>query len=179
MKEAALAVRCRDLRLILTDVDGVLTDGTLWIAPDGSERKGFHSRDGLGFHLARAGGLETGMVSGRSSDVVTRRAKELGVEIVLQGIRDKKDAVQKLLDARGLTWPNVAFIGDDLVDVGAMNAAALSAAPADAPMEVRAQAFMITEAAGGRGCFREFVEAILRARGDWDRVALEYFGAPA
>lgn len=176
MKEGALAVRCRELRLILTDVDGVLTDGVLWVAADGNEMKAFHVRDGLAFHLARAAGLEVGIVSGRTSDLVARRAGELGAAIVLQGVADKKQAVERLLEQRSLGWQNVAFIGDDLHDVGVMNAAALSAAPADAPLEVRGQAFMITEAGGGRGCFREFVEAILRARDEWDRVVAPLLG---
>jgi 3-deoxy-D-manno-octulosonate 8-phosphate phosphatase (KDO 8-P phosphatase) len=178
LKEAAVAVRSRDLRLILTDVDGVLTDGTLWFSADGAESKGFHARDGLAAKLAMAAGLELGMISGRSSDVVSRRARELGIEIVLQGIKDKKARVEQLLAERGLAWTNVAYIGDDVVDTACMNAAALSAAPADAPLDIRAQAFMITDAAGGHGAFREFVEAILRARGDWERVIAPY-GATA
>lgn len=171
MKEPALSVRTRDVRLILADVDGVLTDGRLWLTADGNEMKAFHARDGLAFELARAAGLDIGLVSGRTSDIVAQRAQDLGASVVLQGIHDKKSAVDALLHERGLTWRNVAYIGDDLVDVAVMEAAALSAAPADAPLEVRGQAFMVTEARGGHGCFREFVEAIIRARGEWEAVS--------
>jgi 3-deoxy-D-manno-octulosonate 8-phosphate phosphatase (KDO 8-P phosphatase) len=176
MKDPALAVRCARLKLILTDVDGVLTDGSLVFLPDGREMKSFHVRDGFGFVLAHRAGLRTGLVSGRSSPLVDQRATELGISFVLQGVIDKKTAVARLLAELGLEFAEIAYIGDDVPDLPVMNAAALSAAPADAPMEVRTQAFMITKAGGGRGCFREFVEAILRARGDWERVVQEFAG---
>jgi 3-deoxy-D-manno-octulosonate 8-phosphate phosphatase (KDO 8-P phosphatase) len=171
MKDEALAERCRRLRLVLTDVDGVLTDGRVWLLPGGEELKGFHSRDGLGITLARRAGLQVGFLSGRRSYAVEARARELGVTIVRQGVSDKPAELRELLASEGLTGTEVAYMGDDVIDVGVMAEVALSAAPADAPFEVRAQAFMITQARGGEGCFREFLEAILRARGDWERVA--------
>ena len=170
MKDEALAARCRRLRLILTDVDGVMTDGTILLLPDGSEARAFHVRDGLGIVLAHRAGLRTGLLSGRSSPAVARRAEELGIAVVLQGIADKASAMRELLQREGLDAHEVAYMGDDVNDLPVMTEAGLSAAPADAPLEVRAQAFMVTEAAGGRGCLREFIEAILRARGDWERV---------
>jgi 3-deoxy-D-manno-octulosonate 8-phosphate phosphatase (KDO 8-P phosphatase) len=170
MADAALAERCRGLKLLLSDVDGVMTDGTVLLLPDGREAKAFHIRDGLGIVLAHAAGLRTGVVSGRASEVVARRAGELGMAVVRQGVRDKGAVLREILAEEALEAREVAYIGDDLNDLPVMAEVGLSAAPADAPFEVRAQAFMVMSAAGGRGCLREFVEAILRARGDWERA---------
>jgi 3-deoxy-D-manno-octulosonate 8-phosphate phosphatase (KDO 8-P phosphatase) len=170
MKDEALAARCRRLRLVLTDVDGVLTDGTILLLPDGQEAKSFHIRDGLGIVLAHQAGLRTGLLSGRRSPVVERRAQELGMAVVRQGVSDKGAALREILAAEGLASHEVAYMGDDVNDLPVIGEVGLSAAPADAPLEVRAQAFMVTEARGGQGCLREFLEAILRARGDWERL---------
>jgi len=170
-KDEALAERCRALKLILADVDGVMTDGTVLLLPDGGEAKAFHTRDGLAVVLAHHVGLRTGLVSGRVSEVVARRAAELRMAVVRQGVRDKGAALREILAEQGLSAHEVAYIGDDVNDLPIMNAVALSAAPADAPLEVRSEAFMVMDAGGGRGCLREFVEAILRARGDWERAA--------
>jgi 3-deoxy-D-manno-octulosonate 8-phosphate phosphatase (KDO 8-P phosphatase) len=168
MKSDAFAERCRRLKLVLSDVDGVMTDGTMLLFPDGREAKSFHIRDGLGIVLAHRAGLRTGVLSGRRSEAVARRAAELGIGLVYQGIDDKAAAFQEILARERLEPPEVAYIGDDVSDLAVMAEAGLSAAPADAPMEVRNAAFMITTAAGGRGCLRELLEAILKARGDWD-----------
>jgi 3-deoxy-D-manno-octulosonate 8-phosphate phosphatase (KDO 8-P phosphatase) len=170
MNDRALAERCRALKLVLCDVDGVLTDGSLLLLPDGREAKAFHVRDGLAIVLAHAAGLRTGLLSGRSSDVVARRAAELEMSVVRQGVRDKRAALYEVLAEQSLTASEVAYVGDDLNDLPVMAKVGLTAAPADAPLEVRSQAFMVLDAAGGRGCLREFVEAILRARGDWERA---------
>jgi 3-deoxy-D-manno-octulosonate 8-phosphate phosphatase (KDO 8-P phosphatase) len=168
VKSEALAERCKALKLILTDVDGVLTDGTVLLMPDGREAKSFHIRDGLGIVLAQRVGLRTGILSGRRSEAVVRRAAELGMSILLQGIDDKAGAFRELLAAEKLESHEVAYMGDDVADLPVMMEAGLSGAPADAAVEVRNQAYMITTAAGGKGCLREFIEAILRARGDWE-----------
>jgi 3-deoxy-D-manno-octulosonate 8-phosphate phosphatase (KDO 8-P phosphatase) len=170
LKDEALAERCRALKLILTDVDGVMTDGTILLLPDGTEAKAFHVRDGLAIVLAHRAGLKTGILSGRESSAVALRAAELGMAVVRQGITDKAEALAEILAREGLAHHEVAYIGDDVNDLPVMQAVSLSASPADAPLEVRTQAFMVMEAAGGKGCLREFVESILRARGDWDRV---------
>jgi 3-deoxy-D-manno-octulosonate 8-phosphate phosphatase (KDO 8-P phosphatase) len=170
VKDQALAERCRALRLVLCDVDGVMTDGSVLLLPDGGEAKAFHVRDGFAVVLAHAAGLRTGLISGRSSEVVARRAIELGMAVVRQGVHDKREALGEVLAEQGLDARQVAYVGDDLNDLPVMGEVGLSAAPADAPLEVRAQAFMVLEAAGGRGCLREFVEAVLRARGDWERA---------
>jgi 3-deoxy-D-manno-octulosonate 8-phosphate phosphatase (KDO 8-P phosphatase) len=171
MKDEALRERCRALKLVLSDVDGVMTDGTVLILPDGLEAKAFHIRDGLAVVLAHQAGLRTGLLSGRESVAVARRAAELGMAVVRQGVRDKRKALAEVVAELGITPREVAYVGDDLNDLPVFAEVALSAAPADAPFDVRSQAFMALETAGGRGCFREFVEAILRARGDWERVA--------
>jgi 3-deoxy-D-manno-octulosonate 8-phosphate phosphatase (KDO 8-P phosphatase) len=170
MKDEALRRRCLGLRLLLSDVDGVMTDGSVLLAPDGTESKAFHVRDGLALVLAQRAGLRTGILSGRSSAVVARRAAELGMAVVRQGVSDKRRAFREILDEQGFEAHEAAYIGDDVNDLPVFAEAGLSAAPADAPLEVRARAFMVTSAGGGRGCVREFVEAILRARGDWDRL---------
>ena len=170
MKDEALAARCRALRLVLTDVDGVLTDGTVLLLPDGGEAKAFHIRDGLGIVLARKAGLRVGLLSGRASEAVAARGRELSLDVVRQGVADKRAALEEILRAQGLRAQEVAYMGDDLNDLGVLTEVGLSAAPADAPFEVRAQAFMVTDAGGGRGCFREFLEAILKARGQWESL---------
>jgi 3-deoxy-D-manno-octulosonate 8-phosphate phosphatase (KDO 8-P phosphatase) len=170
-KADALAERCRRLKLVLSDVDGVMTDGTVFFLPGGAEARAFHVRDGMGVVLSQLAGLRTGIVSGRSSPDIEQRARELGITLVRQGVRDKGAALGEILAAERLAAHEVAYIGDDVNDLPVMRAVGLSAAPADAPFEVRAQAEMVMQAGGGRGCLREFLEAILRARGDWDRVA--------
>jgi 3-deoxy-D-manno-octulosonate 8-phosphate phosphatase (KDO 8-P phosphatase) len=176
MKDEALAARCRALRLVVSDVDGVLTDGTVLLLPDGGEAKAFHVRDGLAVVLAHRAGLRTALLSGRSSDAVARRARELEIPVVRQGVSDKAACFAEILAAEGLRPHEAAYIGDDVNDLPAMVQAGLSAAPADAAFEVRAQAYMVTDARGGHGCFREFVEAILRARGQWESL-METIGA--
>ncbi len=171
MKDRLLAERCRALKLVLSDVDGVMTDGTVLLLPDGSDAKAFNIRDGLGIVMAHAVGLRTGLVSGRSSPSVAQRAAELGMAVVRQGVRDKGGAFHEILSEQGLQSYEVAYVGDDINDVPVLAEVGLSAAPADGAFEARAQAFMVLSAAGGRGCLREFIEAILRARGDFERAA--------
>ena len=170
MKDQQLAERCRRLKLVLSDVDGVMTDGTVLLLPDGLEAKAFNIRDGLGIVLAQRAGLKLGLISGRSAESVARRAAELRMAVVRQGVRDKGAELRSVLAELRLSPLEVAYIGDDVNDLPVITQVGLSAAPADAPFEVRNAAFMVTEAAGGRGCLREFLEAILRARGDWERV---------
>jgi 3-deoxy-D-manno-octulosonate 8-phosphate phosphatase (KDO 8-P phosphatase) len=170
MKDALLRRRCQALKLVLTDVDGVMTDGKIILLPGGAEAKSFHVRDGLGLVLARRAGLKTGLVSGRTSEEVARRAAELGMDVVRQGVADKLACFGEVLADLGLEAREVAYMGDDFNDLPLLREVGLSAAPADAPFEVRDAAFMVTEHRGGEGCVREFVEAILRARGDFERA---------
>jgi 3-deoxy-D-manno-octulosonate 8-phosphate phosphatase (KDO 8-P phosphatase) len=170
VKDEALASRCRALKLILSDVDGVMTDGRLLFLDDGTEAKSFHVRDGLAIVLAHKVGLRTGLLSGRTSSIVAARAEELGMAVVRQGATDKGTALREILARESLRPDEVAYVGDDVNDLPVLQAVALSAAPADATFEVRSQAFMVLDAPGGRGCLREFIEAILRARGEWDQA---------
>jgi 3-deoxy-D-manno-octulosonate 8-phosphate phosphatase (KDO 8-P phosphatase) len=176
MKDALLTKRCQGLKLLLTDVDGVMTDGRIILLPGGGEAKSFHVRDGLALVLARRAGLKTGLLSGRSSAEVARRAEELGMEVVRQGVSDKAACLAEVLASLRLEAREVAYMGDDFNDLPVLREVGLSAAPKDAPFEVRDAAFMVTELRGGEGCLREFVEAILRARGDFDK-ALAAIGA--
>jgi 3-deoxy-D-manno-octulosonate 8-phosphate phosphatase (KDO 8-P phosphatase) len=170
MNADAFSARSRRIRIILSDVDGVLTNGTVLLTADGRESKSFHVRDGVGVSLAHSVGLRTGLFSGRRSEVVVRRAAELGMSVVRLGVTDKLNALKDVMAKEGLTLDQVAFMGDDLLDIPVMAVVALSAAPMDAPEEVRAHAHFIAATKGGQGCMREFVEAILRARGDWERA---------
>jgi 3-deoxy-D-manno-octulosonate 8-phosphate phosphatase (KDO 8-P phosphatase) len=165
--------------MLLTDVDGVMTDGTILLLPDGREAKAFHVRDGLGIVLAQRAGLRTGILSGRTSEIVEARARELGMAVVRQGVVDRLTAFREVLAEHGLEGHEVAYIGDDVNDLHLLGEVGLSAAPADAPFEVRSQVFMVMEARGGRGCLREFIEAILRARGDWERAIAVFGPTPA
>jgi 3-deoxy-D-manno-octulosonate 8-phosphate phosphatase (KDO 8-P phosphatase) len=169
-KDEAFAARCRALRLVLMDVDGVLTDGTVLLLPDGREAKSFHIRDGLGIVLAQRAGLKMGVLSGRASESLAARAAELRLDVVRQGVSDKRKVFEEILKEHGLLPQEVAYIGDDLNDLCVLTEVGLSAAPADAPFEVRAQAFMVTDTRGGQGCVREFLEAILKARGQWESL---------
>jgi 3-deoxy-D-manno-octulosonate 8-phosphate phosphatase (KDO 8-P phosphatase) len=164
MKDQLLKERCLRLKLILSDVDGVMTDGTIFIMPGGDEARVFNVRDGYGVILAHAAGLETGIITGRASTSVTERAKALGMSVVKQGSLDKIRLFEEILAEKGLAPHEVAYIGDDYPDLPILRQVGLSAAPADAPMALREAAFMIMQNPGGRGAVREFIEAILTAR---------------
>ena len=164
MKDQRLKERCLRLKLILSDVDGVMTDGTIFIMPSGEEARVFNVRDGYGVIMAHAAGLETGIITGRSSPSVTERAKSLGMSVVKQGSLDKIRLFEEVLAEKSLAPHEVAYIGDDYPDLPILQQAGLSATPADAPLALKEAAFMIMESAGGRGAVREFIETILRAR---------------
>jgi 3-deoxy-D-manno-octulosonate 8-phosphate phosphatase (KDO 8-P phosphatase) len=166
--------RLARIRLIACDVDGTLTDGTLFYGMGEGEVKAFHAHDGLGMVLARCVGLEVAWITGRRSDIVARRAKELGVTALLQGVHDKATALRTLAQERGLTLAEVAFIGDDLNDLPALRVAAIALAPANAVAEVRLAAHVVMEKNGGHGAVREAIERILHARGEYERAVLAY-----
>ena len=165
-----LEARARNLRLLLLDVDGVLTDGTIGVSATGDEQKLFHIRDGAAIVWAQKAGIEIGLLSGRASEATTRRAAELNIGIVIQGEMDKRSAYIQLATSRGLKDDHIAYMGDDLLDLPVLKRAGLSAAPGDACGEVRAHVHYVTRAAGGHGAVREFIELILRGRGRWDAL---------
>lgn len=160
----AVEARAKALKLLLFDVDGVLTDGSVVIHGDGTESKAFFIRDGSALVRAKRQGLEIGLLSGRSSESTTRRAAELGITIVIQGENDKIAGYQRILGDTGLPDEQVAYMGDDLLDLPVLERAGLSAAPSDAIEEVRAAVNWVSVYPGGRGAVREFVDVLLRAR---------------
>ena len=170
----SIAERARRIRLLLLDVDGVLTDGSVEIDDRGSEAKRFYIRDGAALGWARREGLEIGFLSGRASGATTRRAEELGVKIVAQEGPDKRDTYRRLVETGGFADDEVAYMGDDLLDLPVLGKAGLSGAPADAAEEVRRRVHWISAYKGGRGAVREFVEVILRARHRWSDIVDEY-----
>lgn len=158
------------IRLLVLDVDGVLTDGRLVMGPEGEEYRQFFAHDGTGIRVALRAGIEVAFLSARESTVVSRRAETLGVREVLQGRRKKLDALVRLTERLGIPLSDVAYVGDDLVDIPPVSRVGLGVAVADACEDLKRAARFITEAPGGGGAIREAVEAILRARGDWDEI---------
>jgi 3-deoxy-D-manno-octulosonate 8-phosphate phosphatase (KDO 8-P phosphatase) len=162
------------IRLLLFDVDGVLTDGTVVIHTDGTESKGFHIRDGAAMVWAQRAGLQVGLLSARASGATTHRAAQLAIRLVVQGVSNKLDAYERILRDTELGTDAVAYMGDDLLDLPVLGRAGLSAAPADAAAEVRQQVDWVSAAPGGRGAARELIELVLRAQARWDSVLQEY-----
>jgi 3-deoxy-D-manno-octulosonate 8-phosphate phosphatase (KDO 8-P phosphatase) len=165
-----VAARARRVKLLVTDVDGVLTDGRMLLSERGDELKAFHARDGVAVELARRGGLRTAMVTGERATIAKTRGDKLGVDAVVLGARRKGETIAELCARFDLGPEAVAYIGDDLLDVPALQRVGLAFAVADAPAEVRAAAHAVTRAAGGQGVLRECVERILRAQRTWDTV---------
>jgi 3-deoxy-D-manno-octulosonate 8-phosphate phosphatase (KDO 8-P phosphatase) len=160
--------------MLLLDVDGVLTDGSVTLDGNGSESKTFFIRDGLAIIWAQRAGLIVGFLSGRQSEVTTRRAAELGVTLVIQGQTDKRTAYTQIIAAEQLRDEHVGYMGDDLLDLPVLARVGLSAAPADATDEVRERVHWVSGLPGGRGAAREFIERILRARGRWDAIVRSF-----
>jgi len=165
MRRPPSAKSLRALRLVIMDVDGVLTDGGLYYSESGDEGKRFDVRDGQGIVSLHAAGLSTALVTKRSSSVVTRRARELGIGEVHQGVADKRAVVEAILARHGCPPAHACYIGDDLGDLPAMRAVGCSVAVADAVDAVRRAAVWVTRRCGGQGAVREVCDAILAARG--------------
>ena len=161
------APRASSIRLLVLDVDGVLTDGGLVYGASGEEIKRFHVHDGFALVAALKAGLQVAVVSGRASAAVTRRMAELGVVEVHQGVSDKAQALDALRERLGLAPREVAVMGDDLPDLPAMGHAGLALAPANAVAEVKRAAHWVARRRGGEGAVREAVEMLLRARRSW------------
>ncbi|MBW1681134.1 MAG: HAD-IIIA family hydrolase [Deltaproteobacteria bacterium] len=154
-------------RILFLDVDGVLTDGRVYYTDEGSEIKAFHVRDGLGLKLLMRAGVAVVIVTGRDSQAVVRRARELGIEGVYQGVSDKGALCRRLLREKGLRGDEAACIGDDLPDLEIFREVGLRIAVADAAEEVRQAAHLVTERKGGHGAVREACEWLLRSTGKW------------
>jgi 3-deoxy-D-manno-octulosonate 8-phosphate phosphatase (KDO 8-P phosphatase) len=169
-----LLERARKTRLLMMDVDGVLTDGRIIQDGHGHELKVFDVKDGHGIVMAHRAMLRTALISGRESETITRRAEELGIELVFQKIWNKLEVYEKILVDTELTHDEVAYIGDDLIDIPLLRRVGLAVAVADAVDEVKAAAHLITQRPGGQGAVREVIELILRAQGQWDSLIERY-----
>ena len=172
-----MAGSINNVRLIVTDVDGVWTDGRIIYMGDQREIKEFHVRDGLAVKLAQKSGLELAVVTSRSSKALERRCHELGIREVRQGESDKLQAVNRMLHSRKLTFENLCYIGDDLPDLSVIGVAALTAAPSDAAPEVIAAVDWRLGAPGGGGAIRELVERLLKERGEWEAIVRSFHEA--
>jgi 3-deoxy-D-manno-octulosonate 8-phosphate phosphatase (KDO 8-P phosphatase) len=162
--------KAEKIKLLVLDVDGVLTDGSIVLDSEGNELKSFHVRDGHGIVMLRRGGVEVALITGRRSAAVSRRAEELGINDVYQNCFDKKTAYRELLKKYSLKDSEVAYIGDDIVDIPVMKSCGLAVAVADADEEIRTVAAMTTRNNGGRGAVREVCEVLLKARGRWRAI---------
>ena len=167
-KQAALEERMKRVRLIILDVDGVLTDGGIYMGPDGEALKRFDIKDGAGIMLWHRSGGKTAILTGRSSRIVENRAKELSISVVRQGCLDKRAVYEELKKELLLSDDEIAYIGDDFIDLPVMRVAGLPIAVADAAPEAKNAARLVTDHAGGHGAVREAVERILRAQNKWE-----------
>ena len=164
------AMRAAAIEWLLSDVDGVMTDGGLYYDRRGQVSMRFHVQDGLAFKLAQRAGIKVGAFSGRRSAALEKRAKELGFDEVIAGSRDKDADFARFLDRNGTHASRVAFVGDDLPDIVVLGRCGLSFAPANAAAEVAAIAHVVLDSRGGEGAVREVVERLLKARGDWEEI---------
>ncbi len=163
-----------DIRLLLLDVDGVMTDGGIIYDGNGLETKIFNVKDGHGIKMLQRHGIEVGIITGRISAVVDIRARDLGIELVYQGSLKKLESYRDVKKKTGFLDSQIAYVGDDVIDVPVMRRVIFAAAPADAQIEVRNAAHYVASLAGGRGAVREVCDLILKGRGLWDEIALRY-----
>lgn len=175
MKETELILEKADkIKLMVFDVDGVLTDGKLYLGENGNEYKAFNTRDGLGLVMLKNAGFHVAVITGRSSKIVSDRMEVLGISYLYQGQDNKHDALMDLLDKLELTPDEAAYLGDDLIDLPAMNRVGLSIAVEDAHPFVKESAHAITENKGGRGAAREVCEFLLQAQGKFEEILRQY-----
>lgn len=167
MKNGDPRQRAQRIRMILMDVDGTLTDGTLLLLPDGQEVKSYHVMDGLGILLAHLAGLKTGIITGKTSHPLFKRAERLKMTEVYQGILDKKKVLDKILEKHGLQADEVAYIGDDLGDLEVITETGFAGAVANAHPFIKEKSHFLCQKEGGKGAVREFIEFILTAQDKW------------
>ncbi len=166
MKKSTQSIpsKVKKIKLLLLDVDGVLTDGSIVLDNEGNELKAFHVRDGHGIKLAQRAGIVVGIITGRKSEVVNIRARELGIQEVHQGAKEKIDVYNTIIAKHGIQDDEVAFMGDDIVDLDILKRVGMAVTVSDADPSVRPHVDVITKAAGGRGAVREFINLILKYR---------------
>ena len=170
----AVIERARKVRLVLMDADGVLTDGRIFVFADGNEARAYHARDGLAVRIGQTGGLAFGVVSGRRSEAVAARAKELDFVEIHQHVAAKGPCVEEIARRRGLRLDELCFVGDDIVDVPAFRRCGFAVAPCDADPQVFAHVHHVGASEGGRGIVREVVDLILHAHGSWEAATAAY-----
>lgn len=163
------------VKLLVLDVDGVLTDGKLYYGGEGQEFKSFHTKDGLGINLARYAGIKTAIISGRHSPAVEKRAKELNIDAVYLGVHDKVDVLQEILVKFEMTLEEVCYIGDDVNDLPIMQKVGFPAAPQNAVSYVKQTAKFVAKANGGEGAVREVIDHILARSYDYESLLEDYF----
>jgi len=169
-----LDLKLDQVKLLLLDVDGVLTDGQIIYTDSGEQIKSFSSKDGLGLRLLMDNNIRIGIVTGRKSAALGHRCQNLGIDLVFDGIRDKAAAFDEIMKLTGIPARHIAFVGDDLIDLPAMIRAGISFTVPDAPEEVKHRADRVTSAKGGHGAVREICEDILKAQGLWEKVLNKY-----
>jgi 3-deoxy-D-manno-octulosonate 8-phosphate phosphatase (KDO 8-P phosphatase) len=166
--------KARGIRLMGFDIDGVMTDGHLYFSPAGDEMKAFFSRDGLGLKMLARSGVKLAIITGRDSPIVTRRAENLGIGLVMQGVENKRAAMASLLAGEGLSFAQAGYMGDDVIDLAVMAACAFSATVPDGHPLARQQADYVARASAGAGAVREVCELLLQAQGNWQRALADY-----
>jgi 3-deoxy-D-manno-octulosonate 8-phosphate phosphatase (KDO 8-P phosphatase) len=174
---ADLAARCQPIELLVTDVDGVLTDGVIALDDRGVETKHFSVRDGMAYTLWHRAGKQAAILSGRRAAAVEHRAAELKIAHVLQGHEQKAAPLRTLIEELGFSPRQVCYVGDDLADLPVLGVVGLAACPADAVTEVKDASHFVTRAPGGRGTIREVIEVILKSQGRWERLISAAFPA--
>lgn len=172
-----LEQRIQPIQLILCDVDGVLTDGSITFDNQGIESKSFNVRDGMGIKLWQNAGYKFGLLTARSSHIVKVRANELGVDLIRQGFSDKLPVARQVMEELGLTAEQVCYVGDDLTDLQLISSVGLGVAVADAVAEIKTAASHVTKTVGGKGAVRELIETMLKTQNRWDEVVNKYRGA--
>lgn len=160
--------KLQNIRMVLLDVDGVLTAGEVIYADSGEQHKIFNVRDGVGIRMLKAAGIQVGIVTGRAAEALLHRCRNLGIDLVFDGVRDKAKVLAQITEQTGIAAEATAFVGDDLPDLAIMQKVGLAVAVADAHEMIRHIAHMTTSVPGGRGAVREVCEAILKAQGRWD-----------
>jgi len=173
-EETVINVRASKIKLVLFDVDGVLTDGKILLHADGTESKVFDIKDGTAIVWAKRLGLTIGFLSARVSTATTQRAAQLGITLLHQGVPSKLDTYEEIADGLLLDDEQVAYMGDDILDLPVLSRVGLAAAPADAADDVRARVHWVSRARGGDGAARELIELILRAQDRWDSIVATY-----
>ncbi len=166
--------RARKIKMIIMDVDGTLTDGSLLVLPDGEELKSFNVKDGTGVLLARLAGLNTGIITGKISNSLKKRAEKLKIMEVYEGILDKKKVLLEILEKNELNPEQIAYIGDDIGDLEVIKSVGLAGAVADAHPEIKKHSHFICSNPGGKGAVREFIEFIIDAKNKWPTIEASF-----